>query len=489
VKDIVENKSESQPGNQFNLRAFSTDVLIFSVGQGILILFGFIQGLIVPKYLSVESYGYLQLFMLYSSYVGILHLGFIDGAFVRWAGKELTQIGSELKVASKFLILELAVVITPLSLLCYFLLKPPFQGIALMVLAFAFVAILGVLFTCAAQAARKFKLLTAANVGKGLVSFTLIIVFFVARKLDYQYVIFALLASQLFITFALVFWFRRYLGGKMKSPPSLWAYGKENIGIGIFVLLGNFVIALFLTIDRLMVSSFFSIDQFAIYALAITVVMVAYTFVAAVPQVFFPYLSAAAHELRVRAYQLGKPTLILAWGIILAIFFPVAWLLLFYLPQYIASLPLIQILLCTVAFGSLIQILHVSYYMAYRKQRQYFLCGIAALAVLAILVFSAIKIWGTLESVAIATLISFGVWYIINELSLKSVVGETNRGILKSLGIICCYMGAFWVSSLVTDRLVMQLVIYICLFALLTWLFSRHTIRELAAIAREIRRN
>jgi hypothetical protein len=172
----------------------------------------------------------------------------------------------------------------------------------------------------------------------------------------------------------------------------------------------------------------------------------------------------------------------------LAIYFPAAWLLLFYLPQYINSLPLIQILLCTAGFGSLIQILHASYYMAYRKQRRYFLCRIAALAVLAILVFSAIKIWGTLESVAIATLISFGVGCIINELSLKSMVGESNRRLSKSLGIICCYMGAFWVSSLVTDRLVMQLVIYICLFALLTWLFARNTIRELAAIANEIRR-
>jgi len=487
---MSQNQDESQlsSNNQFGLRAFGTDVLIYSAGQGILLFLGFIQGLIVPKYLSVESYGYLQLFMLYSSYVGILHLGFIDGAFVRWAGKELTQIGSELKVASRFLVLELAVVITPLSLLCYFLLKPPFQEIALMVLAFAFVAIPGVLFTFAAQAARRFKLLTAANVGKGLVSLALIIVFFVASKLDYRYVIFALLASQLLLTFALVFWLRRYLGGKTASLPSLWAYGKENISIGIFVLLGNFVVILFFTVDRLMVSSLFPIDQFAIYAFAIAVITIAYAFVAAVSGVFFPYLSAATHELRTKAYQLGKPTIILAWGSILAIYFPVAWLLLFYLPQYIASLPLIHILLCTAGFGSLIQILHVNYYMAYRKQRQYFLCGIAALAVLVVLVFAAIKIWGTLESVAVATIISFGVWYIINELSLKSVVGESNRGLWKSLGIICCYMGAFWVSSLVTDRLVIQLVIYICLFALLTWLFSRHAIRELAAIAREIRR-
>ena len=487
---MSQNQDESQTGlnSEFGIRAFGTDVLIYSAGQGILILFGFIQGLIVPKYLSVESYGYLQIFVLYSSYVGILHLGFIDGTFVRWAGKGIAQVGSELKTALRFLILELAVVIVPLCLVFYFLLEPPFQGIALMILAFAFVADLGFLFLFAAQATRRFKLLTAANVGKGLVSLLLIIFLFVAGYLDYYPIIFALIASQLLFTFVLVFWFRRYLDGKMTSPPSLWAYGKENIGIGIFVLLGNFVITLFLTTDRLIVSSLFSIDQFAIYAFAIAVVMIAYAFVAAVSGVFFPYLSAATHELRAKAYQLGKPTLILAWGMALAIYFPVAWLLLFYLPQYIASLSLIQILLCTVGFGSLIQILHASYYMAYRKQRRYLICGMVALAVLAISVFTAIKIWGTLESVAVATLIGFVVWYIINELSLKSIVRESNRGVWKSFGIICSYVAAFWISFQVTDRLMMQVLIYICLFALLTWLFLRYKIRELAVIAREITR-
>lgn len=480
--------SQLNSNNQFGLRTFSTDVLIYAGGQGILLLLSFIQGLIVPKFLSVESYGYFQVFRLYASYGGILHLGFVDGALVRWAGKGLDQIGNELKAAFRFLLLELAVIIAPLSLLPYFLLEPPFQQIALMVLAFAFVVDLGYLFIFTAQAARRFKLLTAVNVGGGLVSLILIIVFFVASKLDYNYVIFALLASQLLFTLALVWWFHRYLGGKTTSSPSLWAYGKENIGIGIFVLLGNFIIILFLTGDRLMVSSFFSLEQFAIYAFALGVAGVVYVFITAISQVFFPYLTGAAPELRTRAYQLGKPAIILAWAGILAIYFPVARLVQFYLPHYTASLPIMQILLCTVGFGSLIQILHVNYYKAYRRQRQYFLYGIVALAILAISNLLAIKIWGTLESIAIATFISFGVWYIINELGLKAVVGESHRGLWKSLGIICCYLGAFWVSSQVTDWFIAQMLIYGCFFFLGTWLFFRNTVKELAVIVNDVRR-
>jgi len=104
----MENKEGTKNKNDaFDLRTFSGDVAIFSLGNILLLVFGFIHTLIIPKYLSVEGYGYWQLFMLYGSYGGILHLGFIDGILVRWAGKKLPEIGSEIHIAFKFLLLEL----------------------------------------------------------------------------------------------------------------------------------------------------------------------------------------------------------------------------------------------------------------------------------------------------------------------------------------------------------------------------------------------
>ncbi|MCL0050592.1 oligosaccharide flippase family protein [Dehalococcoidia bacterium] len=484
----TELSQPSQPPNgTFDLRAFGSDVVVHSWGNGLLLLFGFIQLLIIPKYLSVEGYGYWQFFMLYASYVGMLHLGFIDGILVRWAGKELAQVGNEIKTALRFLLLEQLIVIIPLGLLLYILLQPPFQSLGLIILAYAFVYNLTFFFIFTAQAIRKFKLLTAVNVGRGLAFLILIVLLFVSGYLNYHYVILASLTAFLLALFGLAFWFRKYLWGEMPSISSLWAYGRENINIGIFVLLGNFVLVLFLTIDRLMVSSFFPIEQFAIYAFALAMTMIIYTFVGAVSQVFFPYLSGVVPELRTRAYQLGKPAIILAWAAILTIYFPLTRLIEFYLPHYVASLPIMRILLCTVGFGSLIQILHVNYYKAYRRQRQYFLWGIMALALSAMLNLLAIKVWGTLESVAIATLISFGIWYTINELSLKPVVEQSNSELGKGLAILGSYLGAFWLASFLGDRFITQMLIYIGIFCVLTWLLLRNEVKELVVVANGIR--
>jgi len=480
-------EKQSEVAGRFELQPFGKDVLVYSLGNGLILVFGLIQFLIIPKYLTVEGYGYWQLFVLYASYGGILHLGFIDGILVRWAGRELGQIGNEIKVAFIFLLLEQVVVIVPLALLLYFLIQPPLQWLWLMVLAYAFVMNLAAFFMFTAQAVRKFRLLTTINVGRGLAFLILVVLLFVSGYLNYHYVVLAFLTGFLVALFALAFWFRKHLRGEKPTIPQLWAYGKENINIGIFVLLGNFVIVLFLTIDRLMVSSFFAIEQFAVYAFALAIVMVIYIFVRAVSEVFFPYLSSAAPELRAETYRLGKPAIILAWAFVLAGYFPLARLIEYYLPHYVASLPIMQLLLCTVGFGSLIQILHANFYKVYRKQRQYFLWGITALALSVVLNVLAINVWGTLESVAIATLISFGIWYTINELSLKSVAGENSREVWKDVAALCSYLGAFWLASFLADCFIIQMLIYVCFFSFVTWLFLRHEVKELVAVANEVR--
>ena len=472
------------PGGIFDLRAFGSDVAVYAVANGFFLLLALIFTLIIPKYLSVENYGYWQLFLLYASYVGILHLGFVNGILLRWAGRELGEVGSEIKTAFTFLLLEQVVIIVPLALVFYFLLAPPFQGIGLMVLAYAFVSNLVHFFLFTAQAVRKFKLLSAIVVGRGLAFLLFIILFFILGYIGYHHVVFAFLISYFLILLVFAFWFGRYLGGKMPSFSSLWNFGKENIKLGIFILLGSFVAILFLSIDRLMVSSFFPIEQFAIYAFALTIAMVTYSFVGVVSQVFFPYLSAATTQLRTRAYQLAKPAITLSWAATLAMYFPATRLIEFYLPHYVVSLPILQILLCTVGLGSLIQILHTNYYAVYRKQQRYFLCGVTALALSALLNLLAIKVWGTLESVAIATFISFVIWFIMNEMSLKSVIGESNKELWGGLAIVSSYLGGFWLTSFLVDWFVTQTLVYIGFFCLITWLLLRSQVRQLVTLAR-----
>ncbi|MFC1913753.1 lipopolysaccharide biosynthesis protein [Chloroflexota bacterium] len=483
--DILPGQSIVRPDSSefidavFDCRRFGGDILANTVGQGILLLLSFVMFLIIPKHLSINDYGYYQTFMLYSSYVGILHLGFIDGVLIRWAGKDLSRVGGEVRPALLFLLLQQIIFITPLILILYLMLELPIMWIAVMILVYALIENLRVFFVFTSQAVRKFRLLALTKAGKGASLLIFMIIFFNLGYADFQHVIFAFLASSFLLLLTLAVYFRKYLSGKMQHRPHLMAYGKGNINTGIFVLLGNFILMLFLTVDRLMVNFFFSLENFAIYSFAVTATVVIYTFIRAISQVFFPYLSAITPNSRVRAYHLSKPVIIIVWAAVLTLYFPLVSLLQSYLPKYITSLPIMQVLIGTIGFGSLIQILHVSYFKVYGKQRQYFICGITSVSLSIVFNLWAITVWGSLQSVAMATLISSAIWYIFNEVSLKSVVAESNRNLWKGVTVLGCYLGSFWLASFLSDWFTLQMLLYLGFFSLITWLFLRQEIKDL----------
>lgn len=47
------------------------------------VAFSLATNFLLPKYLSIESYAGIKEFQLYVSYVGLFHLGFVDGIYLK----------------------------------------------------------------------------------------------------------------------------------------------------------------------------------------------------------------------------------------------------------------------------------------------------------------------------------------------------------------------------------------------------------------------
>ena len=48
----------------------------------------------IPKVTTVLDFSYWQLFVFYSSFIGLLHFGWVDGIYLKYGGKSLAQIES-----------------------------------------------------------------------------------------------------------------------------------------------------------------------------------------------------------------------------------------------------------------------------------------------------------------------------------------------------------------------------------------------------------
>ncbi len=61
--------------------------------------------LIVPKLIGIKEYGYWQLYLFYSSYVGFLHLGWNDGIYLRYGGKKYDELDKRLFFSQFYMLL------------------------------------------------------------------------------------------------------------------------------------------------------------------------------------------------------------------------------------------------------------------------------------------------------------------------------------------------------------------------------------------------
>lgn len=451
-------------------QSFFKDVIVYSSGQIILLGFGVIQTLILPKYLSITDYGYWQMFILFSSYVGILHLGFLDGLLVCWAGKDIVNIRSEIPIALKFFLIQQSILISFL-LLITLLSNNIFPDILFFVLIYGFIINFSNFFSFLAQSSKQFKLVTVVNIVKGLFFLCFILFFLTFNCITYNNLMRAtLLGGFCSLTIYLIF-FREFFFKKGFNLHSFVTYGLKNIRIGIFILLGNFIVVIFMSIDRLMLGSFFSISQFAIYTFAISMCGIFFTFLQAISQVFFSYIAEQKHEIKKKIYLILKPSLLIFWGGILSGFFPLSAVINYYLPDYKTSLPVLAILLCTIGISGPILILHINFFKFYQKQRLYFIIAGVSLLIAIMLILITIQLYNTPESVAIATLISFSIWYLLNELFIRDVLILSQRDTIKSLFIIYCYAGSFLMLDKIITEWFEGLLFYFLIFLSITSIF------------------
>lgn len=68
--------------------------------------------LIVPKVIGIEEYGYWQLYLFYSSYVGFMHFGWNDGIYLRYGGEEYRELDKRLFFSQFYMLVFSQIIIT-----------------------------------------------------------------------------------------------------------------------------------------------------------------------------------------------------------------------------------------------------------------------------------------------------------------------------------------------------------------------------------------
>ncbi|MBR6071663.1 MAG: oligosaccharide flippase family protein [Acholeplasmatales bacterium] len=444
--DIEKGKNDT-----VDKKAFFKNVIVVLISNIISVLSGVLVGFIVPKMLGVTEYGYYKTFTLYSSYIGILHFGFIDGIYLKFAGKKYEDLDkNKFRTYTRFLFLmELIVSLLVLSFSFVFI-GTNYFTLILFVALNVFATNIITYFEFISQVTMKFKRITIRNVIR--CSFNIISVlflYFLYRFNDVEIYNTIYVVIVLSITYILAIWYaftyRELIFGKANKFKEERKELLYFFKVGIPLLMANLIGQLVFVVDQQFVNILFDNDTYSTYAFAYTLINLVTIATSAISVVLYPTLRNMNDESITKNYSNINSYLLIFVSLCLIAYFPLDVIVRHFLPNYSQSLDVLIIIIPGVLISSSISVIKYNCYKTFNKILNYFFKSLAILiiAILAdLIVYFIFKNTASISIVSIAVLI---VWYLLVEMYFVRVykVGWIKNFIYLLLTIAGFYGATF----------------------------------------------
>ena len=412
-------------------KRFTKNLIYAFSAQGISFLFSVLMSLLVPKMLGVVQYAYWQLFIFYSTYVGLFHFGLSDGVYLRYGGTNIeeldsSRIGAQFKVmfVGQCLICALALpILLPIT-------DSPERQFVLILTAFYLVIAnaawyLGYLF----QAVNQTSIYSTSIIISKALYIIFVVSMFLLKPENFRLFVVFYVVAQLIALLYVLYEGRQFL--ITKSIPLKEAVSEtiSNIKIGINLTISNIVSSLILGVGRAMVDASEGISSFGLLSLAISLTNFFLQFVAQVSMVMFPALRQVNKE------KIKELFIILRSGIsyilcgILLMYTPLKLVLGIWLPQYETSLYYLSVLLPICIFDGKMQLIYNTYMKILRKERMLLAINIVSLATSVMLCAIGAFIIKNIVAVAIAMTVAIALRSVIANVYLSKLLEvqtETN---------------------------------------------------------------
>lgn len=424
-----------------------------------------ITGFVLPKLLSIDSYANVKLFQLYITYVGVLSLGFADGMYLRFGGKKKVEINeeeffSEFKTYKVFQ-LFISVICVIFSL---FLKDKIIFFCALSILPVNISGYLRNFYQAIGEFKKYSKFMNINTIILFIINMFLALII----KTDvYIIYVFCYFISYILYCMFIEFETRKILKYKEVNKAKIYfnrKYLVEDIKSGILLMLGNFCNVIFTTIDRIFVKNLINLTNFAYYSFAVSIENLLTIFITPITSVMYNYFCKNNDLNKIIDI---KRYILLFSSIIILIIFPIKFIVEIWIDKYIPSLNVLFLLVGAQYISIMIKTIHINLYKARKEQKKYFKIMVSVIVISIILNVIGFVINKSSFSIALATLITNIIWFIIGEFDLKYC-----KLLLKDYIYIFIMLISFLICGMLLDSLV-GLLTYVIILALCIFLFER----------------
>ena len=396
-------------------KQIAKNISVSLFAQVVSLAVSFVLGLIVPRYIDEYQYAYWHTFLLYVSYVGVLHFGLLDGLVLRYSQYDYEELDKK-RVRSQFVSL---LIINSAATLALFVYGCSSGGLTKTI---AFLVACGILtkniFTYNSflfQITNRIRNYAFVVISQRLVYGVFVIALIAFGQQNFILYCIADLAGDCAGILLSLFSNKDLHFGKLLPVKETVQETWLNISSGIMLMFANWSSMLLVSGAKMIIEWKWGALVFGKTSFAFSVSNLILAFISAVSVVLFPSLKRMKTETLPSFYKKLRDMMMpfLLWGLLL--YYPECWILEKWLPKYTTSLVYLGLLSPMVIYAAIVSLLTNNYLKAYRKERALLIINVLAV-IFATLLYIICAYW--IENFTVMLLAVFFV------IMLRSVASE-----------------------------------------------------------------
>ncbi|MDR2655480.1 MAG: hypothetical protein LBC56_05315 [Oscillospiraceae bacterium] len=459
-----------------NFKKFVKSLFYAFSAQGVSTALGIMMTLFVSKALGVADFGYWQLFIMYTNYVGLTHFGIMDGIYLRLGGSEYKDLNFPV-LASQFWIMIIEQAALGVGVLVFALVfeqNPERRFVWFMVALYMLTLNADYYFGYIFQATNntaKYSL----SVMLDKLAFTVYIAILLFWKIrNYKIYVGLFVWTKVMALVYSVIAGKEIIFTRLESLKKSLREAWYNIKVGIQLLLANMASLFILGSGRMVVDGRWGIEVFGKFSFSISLSNFVLNFIGQISMVMFPALRRVDRKNLEGLYSSLRDGLGIALNAVYLIYIPMKILLALWLPQYKESLYYLAIILPVCTFDGKMQILCNTYLKVLRKEKILLILNIASVVICLSFSLLGAYVFGSLYFVIGSMVCAVAFRSIAAELYLARLMhASAIKGLAAELALSALFVG---LSLLAGDLLAFGIY---CAAYIIYLLFSRAQISEL----------
>lgn len=427
------------------------NIFFVLLSQCISLLLSFTTAFVLPMFFEVAEFGYWQVYVFYTGYLGLFCFGFNDGIYLRYGKYDYHELPFKLVRSSVKLFVYMQLLITIIITVTFYFGSGSDKKFSFMLIALNII-IMGMngTFVLVHQFTNRLKLYSFTTVVNKVLFLVSIILLLVLDLPDYKQIIIADTLTKIVVLFINLYYCKELIFGKSISLKLGLREFKENIQVGINLMIANLTGMMIIGLGRFMVERFLSIEEYGLYSFAISTTNLTLLFISSVSLALYPMLKRLSEEIIPHYYERINVVLCNFMFGMLCLYFIIYLVVKYYLPEYTSILNYLYILIPIVFAQGKMQLLINTYYKILREEKRMLRENISSVVIFIVIAVPIFLIYKSVLIISIGTLITMLWRCYASEVYIKRKM-NINRfsNIFEELTIIVLFIGFAAFGSLI----------------------------------------